>query len=666
MFVLPQQLELFQGIDDPDLSAQIDDLKILRFPKGFLLFDQGDQDCDVMAILHGEVEIVGRGTDGEFQRVTVLKEGDLFGELSYFTRQPRSFAAVTLGDCAILSIRAQWLQKMGEKYPALNQRLQALFRSRVLGNILRSSKLFSRIAPKRLNEFATKMTLQIVQEGDAIIREGESDLSLYVIKKGKVVVSKMKQGRPLILQELGPGELFGEMAVVSGQVRSASVYAAGRVELMAMKGEEFKAFIKYHPLLLHGIEDMVRNRSVQMRQSMETVVSEVLAEEWDDEALSAGLRVADLNVAVEVKGEGSQMSGTLDETSAQRCVLTLKETVAPERTGENVVFCFVEGQQKVCQELRKVPPITASVGSVQGGKMELLVTQDPTTKKGILSVLGILARAKLKGLIFPRYEAKGSGIVVRVRGKRGAEMRGDLLSLSLTNARLLLEGPVPMGETATVRFEQKGNELTTVQAIPLEADGDQVEVQFECNSSEEKSALEKVIRLLSGKVGLASVATESQKQTEAINRPTVMVSRPFKTAAEFIRIYMTSIESGVLKVASPKALTAGTPIQIQLLIPGFPEVRKANCVGVVKSWAKGKSIVEFTDEQPELKERLAVLFQKLMALETEKSWQSRQENMLVGRSNYSIWDDPKMRVTIVGTLTAANVVLYFAIYFYLS
>jgi hypothetical protein len=128
---------------------------------------------------------------------------------------------------------------------------------------------------------------------------------------------------------------------------------------------------------------------------------------------------------------------------------------------------------------------------------------------------------------------------------------------------------------------------------------------------------------------------------------------------------MTSMEAGVLPVASPKSLAAGTPVAVQLVIPGFPGVRKANCSGVVRSWAKGKSVIEFSDVQRELTDRLSALFQTLIALQSEKSWQERQANLMMGKS-YSVWQDRVMRTAILGALALANVALYFAIYYYLA
>lgn len=72
-----------------------------------------------------------------------------------------------------------------------------------------------------------------VQAGEAVFREGDMGNSFYVLIAGDVVVEKMRDGKPVELTRLGPGECFGEMALVGNDVRSATVRATG--PLVAMR-----------------------------------------------------------------------------------------------------------------------------------------------------------------------------------------------------------------------------------------------------------------------------------------------------------------------------------------------------------------------------------------------------------------------------------------------
>ena len=73
-----------------------------------------------------------------------------------------------------------------------------------------------------------------VDPGQPVFREGDIGNSFYVLITGDVVVEKLRDGRPVELKRLGPGECFGEMALVGNDLRSATVRALGDV-VVAMR-----------------------------------------------------------------------------------------------------------------------------------------------------------------------------------------------------------------------------------------------------------------------------------------------------------------------------------------------------------------------------------------------------------------------------------------------
>ncbi|MFH1263022.1 MAG: cyclic nucleotide-binding domain-containing protein [Pseudomonadota bacterium] len=662
MFLLPQDFSLFKGIEERELIDRLDQLPIVKYPKGIAIFAEGDLEYDVLGVLRGRVEIVGKGPGGELKPVAVLKEGDLFGEFSYFTGKPRSFSAVAMEESAILLLESGWLHSASEKYPSLQLHLQALFRSRILTNVLRSSPLFSLLAPKELDDLVSKMELVAHEGGAPILKEGETSLDLYVIKQGKVAVTKAKGGTTVTLQELGPGDLFGEMAVVTGQPRSASASAIGRVELMILKGERFRDLLKNHPPLLRAIEDVVRNRAEQMRQAMETVVSDVVAEDWEEEALSAGLRVVELGVEAEIGSGEGKTRGTLEEVSARTWSVQVVAPGSPVQKGDRVPLRFPAGGQRLRQEMAKIPPLTARVEEITAERLVLGFPEKGAGAETVMGVLRLLAGAKLKGLIFPRYEAKEIEIDARILRENKPEIRGKLVWLSLTHSRIRFSGGFTPGELSSIKFERQGETLAEVKGIALAVEEGAGEFQFEYRTSEERAPLEKMIRLLSDGVGPAPTRAAPRKEAPAAPRSGLILVRTFQTAEEFIRTYITSIEAGELKVASPDSLKAGTPVRVQLVIPGFPGVKKANCAGVVRSWSKGRSVVELSDVETEVTERLRSLFEKLMSLETGKSWKERESTLMMVRKGYSVWEDPVMRRAIILTLVALNLALYLPLY----
>jgi CRP-like cAMP-binding protein len=88
--------------------------------------------------------------------------------------------------------------------------------------------------------------------GDIIFREGTKTGSCFLITEGKVrILKKSKKGESLPLAIIKPGEFLGEMAMLSGERRSASAVAATKVKSIVITHAEFVALLKaQHPFAI--------------------------------------------------------------------------------------------------------------------------------------------------------------------------------------------------------------------------------------------------------------------------------------------------------------------------------------------------------------------------------------------------------------------------------
>lgn len=82
-----------------------------------------------------------------------------------------------------------------------------------------------------------------------IIREGDYGQDVYLIISGKVVVAEKLQSsnKYKVLATLGPGEIFGEMAMIDGEPRSATLVAASPCKILVLTPENFEKVFKTHP-----------------------------------------------------------------------------------------------------------------------------------------------------------------------------------------------------------------------------------------------------------------------------------------------------------------------------------------------------------------------------------------------------------------------------------
>lgn len=76
--------------------------------------------------------------------------------------------------------------------------------------------------------------------GQAVFREGDAGDGLYIIRKGSVKILKENKVRKKFIATLAEGEFFGEMALIDGSPRSATVEASGEVELVKLTNDGFE------------------------------------------------------------------------------------------------------------------------------------------------------------------------------------------------------------------------------------------------------------------------------------------------------------------------------------------------------------------------------------------------------------------------------------------
>ncbi|TSA19257.1 Crp/Fnr family transcriptional regulator [bacterium] len=86
------------------------------------------------------------------------------------------------------------------------------------------------------------------KKGNIVVLEKEMGAALFVIISGKVkIVRTDEDGREVILSIFGPGEFFGEMSLLDGLARSASVVALTKAELFMIHRRDFLKLVNEHP-----------------------------------------------------------------------------------------------------------------------------------------------------------------------------------------------------------------------------------------------------------------------------------------------------------------------------------------------------------------------------------------------------------------------------------
>jgi small-conductance mechanosensitive channel/CRP-like cAMP-binding protein len=104
--------------------------------------------------------------------------------------------------------------------------------------------------------------------GEDVIRQGEEGTDLFVMKSGEAAVLVAQGDREAVeVARLGPGSVFGEMSLVTGERRSATVRALGPSELIMVAHPPFRYVLSQNPELAQRISDVLASRQAEIEQA---------------------------------------------------------------------------------------------------------------------------------------------------------------------------------------------------------------------------------------------------------------------------------------------------------------------------------------------------------------------------------------------------------------
>ncbi|MGA9407666.1 MAG: Crp/Fnr family transcriptional regulator [Bacteroidota bacterium] len=137
-------------------------------------------------------------------------------------------------------------------------------------NFLRNVPIFNELSDQELEKIAGLGVRKKYKKGSIILLEEETGAALFVIVSGKVKIVRMDDdGREVILSILGGSDFFGEMAILDGLTRSASVVATSKSELFMIHRRDFLKLLNDYPMvaiaLLRELTGRLRKADAQIK-----------------------------------------------------------------------------------------------------------------------------------------------------------------------------------------------------------------------------------------------------------------------------------------------------------------------------------------------------------------------------------------------------------------
>ena len=138
-------------------------------------------------------------------------------------------------------------------------------------DFIRRVPIFGACSGEALSTIEAALQPVAMKAGTPVFREGDEGDEMYIVASGHLRVVSDVETQKVVFAHLGPGEFFGEMAIITGAPRSAAVIATTDADLWALRKADFEAIQRQHPEISLEITrilgDRVRRGNTQQFQN---------------------------------------------------------------------------------------------------------------------------------------------------------------------------------------------------------------------------------------------------------------------------------------------------------------------------------------------------------------------------------------------------------------
>ncbi len=225
------------------------DSEAISYRAGDVIFERNDPGSSLFAIADGSVYVeVG-------PKQIPIEQGSIFGEVGLISGRRRGATVRTAEGAIVIEIPRNAALKLMATVPAAKRAITRISTERQLLQMFGSG-----LTPEDLGELLETAEIKQLSAGETIINEGQDGYDVFVIRQGSMVVEKNIGGKPVFLSYLPAGSYVGEMALIDGGRRTATVRAAIKSEVIKLDGDAFRRLLEKKPDLLNKAKQEMASR----------------------------------------------------------------------------------------------------------------------------------------------------------------------------------------------------------------------------------------------------------------------------------------------------------------------------------------------------------------------------------------------------------------------
>ena len=254
--LLRANVEIFRDLSPLQMREMMLDSAVRAYAPGEMIFERDAPGSSLFAIAEGAVAVEVSRDD---PTITVpIGEGSIFGEVGLISGRRRGATVRAAQACVCVELSRTAALRLIATVPAAGRAITRISVERQLLQMFGSG-----LTSADIRDVVEQAEVRPVKPGEPILVEGAEGDDIFVIRRGSMIVEKKVGGKDVFLSYLPAGSYVGEMALIDGGPRTATVRAAIRSEVVRIPGEAFRALLARKPQLAERARrDMASRRDL--------------------------------------------------------------------------------------------------------------------------------------------------------------------------------------------------------------------------------------------------------------------------------------------------------------------------------------------------------------------------------------------------------------------
>jgi len=245
-------VSIFSILSDEEKERLWSKSETLKYRLGQVIYTAGSSGDGFYIIVEGRARVVGMSTDNQELNLGVLSQGEYFGEETLLGAACYEYTVRAASNLTVLKLHWVDFEALLKTRPELDRYFREYLVHRGMQAFLKKSTVLSPMNADELRSLLSKFTVQHFATGQDIVQEEGQGDSFYIIRSGTAEVFKKSAGTKAISQ-YGEGDFFGELALLTGYPRAATVRAKDETTVFRLSKEDFDHLITVYPKIKESI-----------------------------------------------------------------------------------------------------------------------------------------------------------------------------------------------------------------------------------------------------------------------------------------------------------------------------------------------------------------------------------------------------------------------------